>query len=49
MTIAYTLKEHVIELNDLTFDTSIAFASINGAFIGGTGDYVTVFEPSGLC
>ena len=48
MTLAYTLKEHGIELNDLNFDTSIAFASMNGAFIGGTGDYVTVFEPSGL-
>lgn len=48
MTLAYTLKEHGIELKDLYFDTSIAFASMNGAFIGGTGDYVTVFEPSGL-
>ena len=48
MTLAYTLKEHGIELNDLNFDTSIAFANMNGAFIGGTGDYVTVFEPSGL-
>lgn len=48
MTLAYTLKEHGIELSDLIFDTSIAFASMNGAFIGGTGDYVTVFEPSGL-
>ena len=48
MTLAYTLKEHGIDLTDLNFDTSIAFASMNGAFIGGTGDYVTVFEPSGL-
>ena len=48
MTLAYTLKENGIELTDLNFDTSIAFASMNGAFIGGTGDYVTVFEPSGL-
>ena len=48
MTLAYTLKEHGIELSDLEFDTSIAFASMTGAFIGGTGDYVTVFEPSGL-
>ena len=48
MTLAYTLKENGIELSDLNFDTSIAFASMNGAFIGGTGDYVTVFEPSGL-
>ncbi len=48
MTLAYTLKEHGIELTNLNFDTSIAFASMTGAFIGGTGDYVTVFEPSGL-
>lgn len=48
MTLAYTLKENNIDIKDLTFDTSIAFASMNGAFIGGTGDYVTVFEPSGL-
>ena len=48
MTLAYTLKEHGISIYDLNFDTSIAFASMNGAFIGGTGDYVTVFEPSGL-
>ena len=48
MTLAYTLKENGIEITDLTFDTSIAFASMNGAFISGIGDYVTVFEPSGL-
>ena len=48
MTLAYTLNENGIKLIDLNFDTSIAFASMNGAFISGTGDYVTVFEPSGL-
>ena len=48
MTLAYTLAEKGISLDDLTFDTSIAFASMNGAFISGIGDYVTVFEPSGL-
>lgn len=48
MTLAYTLHENNISLNDLKFDTSIAFASMSGAFIGGTGDYVTVFEPTGL-
>ena len=48
MTLQYTLKENNIELDELNFDTSIAFASMNGAFISGTGDYVTVFEPSGL-
>lgn len=44
MTLAYTLKENGISTNDLTFDTSVAFANMNGAFISGIGDYVTVFE-----
>lgn len=48
MTLAYTLYENGISLDELNFDTSIAFASMSGAFIGGTGDYVTVFEPTGL-
>ena len=48
MTLAYTLKENGIDTKDLTFDTSIAFANMNGAFISGIGDYVTVFEPSGI-
>jgi len=48
MTLAYTLMEHGISLDELKFDTSIAFASMSGAFIGGTGDYVSLFEPTGL-
>ncbi len=48
MTLAYTLHENGISLEDLNFDTSIAFASMTGAFIGGTSDYVTAFEPTGL-
>ena len=48
MTLAYTLNENDIELDDLNFDTSIAFASMSGAFIGGTGDYVALFEPTAL-
>ena len=48
MTLAYTLNEKGIELNELNFDTSIAFASMSGAFIGGTGDYVALFEPTGI-
>lgn len=31
---------------DLNFDTSIAFASIAGSFLSGTGDYMTLFEPA---
>ena len=48
MTLAYTLNENGISLDDLNFDTSIAFASMSGAFIGGTGDYVALFEPTAL-
>jgi len=48
MTLAYTLSEHGISTDDLKFDTSIAFASMSGAFISGTGDYVSLFEPTAL-
>lgn len=48
MTLAYTLNQNGIKLDELEFDTSIAFASMSGAFIGGTGDYVALFEPTGL-
>ena len=48
MTLAYTLNENGIKLDELKFDTSIAFASMSGAFIGGTGDYVALFEPTAL-
>ena len=38
-------KQHGINpKTDLTIDTSIAFAAMSGAFIGGTGDFVTLFE-----
>lgn len=47
MTLEWTLKEHGINpKEDLTIDTSIAFAAMSGAFIGGTGDFVTLFEPN---
>lgn len=49
MTFEYTLKENGINpTKDLTIDTSIAFASMGGAFIGGIGDFVTLFEPNAL-
>lgn len=45
MTLEWTLKQHGIDpKNDLTIDTSIAFAAMEGAFIGGTGDFVALFE-----
>ena len=49
MTFEWALREHSVEPNtDLTIDTSIAFAAMQGAFIGGTGDFVTLFEPNAL-
>ena len=33
---------------DVNVDTSIEFASMSGAFIGGTGDLVNLFEPNAL-
>lgn len=49
MTLEYTLKQNGIDpKKDVTIDTSIAFAAMSGAFIGGTGDFVTLFEPNAL-
>ncbi len=49
MTLEWSLKENGIDpKNDLTIDTSIEFASMAGAFIGGTGDFVSLFEPQAL-
>ena len=46
MTLEYILAKNGIKTSDLTIDTSIAFASMGGAFIGGTGDFVSLFEPN---
>ena len=47
MTLEYVLKKHGLVPNvDLTVDTSIQFAVMAGAFTGGTGDYVALFEPT---
>ena len=49
MTFEWALRENGIDpKNDLTIDTSIDFAAMQGAFIGGTGDFVTLFEPNAL-
>ncbi len=45
MTLNYTLKEKGI---NAIVDTSVDFASLSGAFIGGNGDLVTLFEPNAL-
>ena len=47
MTFEWALRENGIDpKNDLSIDTSIAFAAMEGAFIGGNGDFVTLFEPN---
>jgi len=47
MTLEYVLRKHNLEPNvDLTVDTSVQFAVMAGAFTGGTGDYVALFEPT---
>ena len=49
MTFEWALKEDGINpKKDLNIDTSIAFPAMSGAFIGGTGDFVTLFEPQAL-
>mgnify|MGYP000938786217 FL=1 len=46
MTLEYVLKKHGLEPGkDLEVRTDIQFDVMAGAFIGGEGDYVTLFEP----
>ena len=46
MTLEYILNKNGIKNDDLTIDTSIAFANMQAAFISGTGDFVSLFEPN---
>ena len=46
MTLEWALKQNGVDIDKVNIDTSIAFASMQGAFIGGTGDYVSLFEPN---
>lgn len=46
MTLEYVLKSHGLTPGvDVEVLTNIQFALMAGAFTGGTGDYVTLFEP----
>ena len=42
------LEENGIDKKDLTIDTSVAFSAMSSAFISGTGDFVSLFEPNAL-
>jgi NitT/TauT family transport system substrate-binding protein len=49
MTLEWILKEHGLDIKkELTIDTSVAFPAMSGAFIGGLGDFVSLFEPNAL-
>lgn len=49
MTFEWALGQNGIDpKKDVNVDTSIDFASMSGAFIGGTGDFVNLFEPQAL-
>lgn len=49
MTFEYVLKQNGINpKSDLMIDTSVEFAAMGGAFIGGDDDFVTLFEPTAL-
>lgn len=47
MTLEYVIRKNGLDpRKDLTLDDSIQFSLMTGAFTGGTGDYVTIFEPT---
>lgn len=47
MTLEYVMRMNGIDtVKDTTLDNSIQFALMAGAFTSGTGDYVTLFEPT---
>ena len=47
MTREYVIKQHGLNPStDMLFDNSISFDAMTGAFVGGIGDYVTIFEPT---
>lgn len=47
MTLCYVLRQNGLEPNvDVTVIDNIQFNLMGGAFEGGTGDYVTLFEPT---
>ncbi len=49
MTFEWALRENGIDpKKDVNIDTSVAFAAMSSAFIGGQGDFVTLFEPNAL-
>ncbi len=46
MTLEYALNTNGIKSSDIDIDTSVEFAAMSGSFIGGNGDFVSLFEPT---
>ncbi|MBA1334550.1 MAG: ABC transporter, substrate-binding protein (cluster 10, nitrate/sulfonate/bicarbonate) [Firmicutes bacterium] len=47
MTLEYVLKQHGVDpFKDVEIITNLQFTATAGAFAGGTGDYVALFEPT---
>ena len=47
MTLEYVVRKNGLDpAKDANLDTSVQFALMAGAFTGGTGDYVALFEPT---
>ena len=47
MTLEYVLRQNGLDpYADTVLDTSVQFSMMTAAFAGGTGDYVTAFEPT---
>ena len=47
MTLEYVLRQNgLVPQEDTVVDTSVQFNMMAGAFSGGSGDYVTLFEPT---
>lgn len=46
MTLEYAINQSGIKTSEMNFDTSYDFSATSGAFIGGNGDFVALFEPT---
>lgn len=46
MTLEYAINKNGLKTTDMNFDTSYDFSATTGAFIGGNGDFVALFEPT---
>ncbi len=46
MTLEWALNSNGVSSDEADIDTSVEFSSMSGSFIGGNGDFVTLFEPT---